>query len=103
MNSFIKLVEHEALNASRSMMMMSDPAFILMKTGTLEVINKIWDFRRETSLPLFLTLDAGANVHLLFPNDGSEDKIKTFIESELLQAYSEKWRSERCNEILKRY
>ncbi|MDF2553295.1 MAG: diphosphomevalonate decarboxylase [Chryseobacterium sp.] len=84
LNSFIKLIEHEALTL-HAMMMMSDPAFILMKTGTLEVINKIWDFRRETSLSLFFTLDAGANVHLLFPNDGSEDKIKTFIEAELLQ------------------
>ena len=84
LKGFIKLVEHEALTL-HAMMMMSDPAFILMKTGTLEVINKIWDFRRETELPLFFTLDAGANVHLLFPNDGSEEKIKTFIESELLQ------------------
>lgn len=81
---FIKLVEHEALTL-HAMMMMSDPAFILMKTGTLEVINKIWDFRRETGLPLFFTLDAGANVHLLFPNDGSEETIKSYIEAELLQ------------------
>lgn len=84
MEDFIKLVEHEALTL-HAMMMMSEPAFILMKTGTLEVINKIWDFRRETGLPLFFTLDAGANVHLLFPNDGSEEQIKSFIESELLQ------------------
>lgn len=84
MQGFIKLVEHEALTL-HAMMMMSDPAFILMKTGTLEVINKIWDFRNETGLPLFFTLDAGANVHLLFPNDGSEEKIKSFIEAELLE------------------
>ncbi|MDC8104790.1 diphosphomevalonate decarboxylase [Chryseobacterium sp. B21-037] len=83
MERFITLVEHEALTL-HAMMMMSDPAFILMKTGTLEVINKIWDFRKETGLPLFFTLDAGANVHLLFPNNGAEEKIKTFIESELL-------------------
>lgn len=81
---FIKLVEHEALTL-HAMMMMSDPAFILMKTGTLEVINKIWDFRNETALPLFFTLDAGANVHLLFPSDGNEEKIKSFIETDLLQ------------------
>ncbi|RMZ59534.1 diphosphomevalonate decarboxylase [Chryseobacterium nematophagum] len=85
---FIKLVEHEALTL-HAMMMMSDPAFILMKTGTLEVINKIWDFRKETNLPLFFTLDAGANVHLLFPNNGEEEKIKSFIETELLQ-YTQK-------------
>ena len=84
MEHFIKLVEHEALTL-HAMMMMSDPAFILMKTGTLEVINKIWDFRRETGLPLFFTLDAGANVHLLFPDNDSEEQIKTFIETELLR------------------
>ena len=83
MERFIILVEHEALTL-HAMMMMSEPAFILMKTGTLEVINKIWDFRRETGLPLFFTLDAGANVHLLFPSSGSEDRIKIFIETELL-------------------
>ena len=87
MDGFIKLVEHEALTL-HAMMMVSDPAFILMQTGTLEIIHKVWDFRRETGLPLFFTLDAGANVHLLFPNDGRQERIKTFIETELL-AYTQ--------------
>lgn len=94
MAAFIKLVEHEALTL-HAMMMMSDPAFILMKTGTLEVLNNIWKFREETGLPLFFTLDAGANVHLLFPNsdvnchaepvEASIDRIEEFINTELLQ------------------
>jgi diphosphomevalonate decarboxylase len=84
LQKFIQLVEHEALTL-HAMMMMSEPAFILMKTGTMEVINKIWNFRKETNLPLFFTLDAGANVHLLFPNNGQENEIKSYIESELLQ------------------
>lgn len=84
LEGFIKLVEHEALTL-HAMMMMSEPAFILMKTGTLAVINKIWEFRKSTGLPLFFTLDAGANVHLLFPSNGSEEQIKAFIEAELLQ------------------
>ncbi|WP_333853966.1 diphosphomevalonate/mevalonate 3,5-bisphosphate decarboxylase family protein [Epilithonimonas sp.] len=83
MEGFIKLVEHEALTL-HAMMMMSEPAFILMKTGTLEVINKIWDFRRITGLSLFFTLDAGANVHLLFPNDIDNDRITDFIKTELI-------------------
>ena len=87
MGGFIKLVEHEALTL-HAMMMVSDPAFILMQTGTLEIIHKVWDFRRETGLPLFFTLDAGANVHLLFPNDGQQEKIKAFIETELI-AYTQ--------------
>ncbi len=80
---FMKLVEHEALTL-HAMMMMSDPAFILMQTGTLQVINKVWEFRKETNLPLFFTLDAGANVHLLFPSE-KKVEISNFIESELLQ------------------
>ena len=87
MDGFIKLVEHEALTL-HAMMMVSDPAFILMQTGTLETIHKVWDFRRETGLPLFFTLDAGANVHLLFPNDGQQERVKAFIETELL-AYTQ--------------
>ena len=51
MESFIKLVEHEALTL-HAMMMMSDPAFILMKTGTLEVINKKSGISEEK--PVFL-------------------------------------------------
>ena len=87
MDGFIRLVEHEALTL-HAMMMVSDPAFILMQTGTLETIHKVWDFRRETGLPLFFTLDAGANVHLMFPNDGRQERIKAFIETELL-AYTQ--------------
>ena len=84
LKAFIKMVEHEALTL-HAMMMMSEPAFILMKTGTLAVINKIWEFRKETDLPLFFTLDAGANVHLLFPSGKEEDKIQEFIIKELVQ------------------
>lgn len=80
--AFIKLVEHEALTL-HALMMMSDPAYLLMKAETLEVINAIWKFRKETSHPLFFTLDAGANVHLLFPQDESRAAITSFIEEKL--------------------
>ena len=83
LQAFMKLVEHEALTL-HAMMMMSDPAFILMQTGTLQVINRVWEFRKETNLPLFFTLDAGANVHLLFPSE-KKAEITNFIEKELLQ------------------
>lgn len=83
MEGFIKLVEHEALTL-HAMMMMSEPAFILMQTGTLQVINKIWEFRKITGLALFFTLDAGANVHLLFPNDIDNKRITDFITTELV-------------------
>ena len=90
LDRFISLVEHEALTL-HAMMMMSQPAFILMKTRTIEVIHKVWNFRKDTNLPLFFTLDAGANVHLLFPSDKddlgnkneNQKRIESFIEKEL--------------------
>lgn len=80
---FITLVEHEALTL-HAMMMMSNPAYILMKSGTLEIINKIWNFRKEFGLNVFFTLDAGANVHVLFPENEESAQIKLFMKEELL-------------------
>jgi len=82
LNDFIALVESEALTL-HSMMMASNPYFILMKPNTLEIINKIWAFRKKTGLPVCFTLDAGANVHLLYPEQ-ELDAIYEFIKAELV-------------------
>ena len=82
LNSFIKIVESEALTL-HAMMMTSMPYFILMKPNTLEIINKIWRFRRETNLHICFTLDAGANVHILYPKKEAT-QILEFIKSELV-------------------
>jgi diphosphomevalonate decarboxylase len=66
LEKFIEIVENEALSL-HSMMMLSSPSFILIKPKTLEIINKIRAFRLETKIPLCFTLDAGPNVHLLYP------------------------------------
>lgn len=79
---FIKIVESEALTL-HAMMMTSMPYFILMKPNTLEIINKIWKFRSETEIPVCFTLDAGANVHVLYPENGKE-KVLEFIKNELV-------------------
>jgi diphosphomevalonate decarboxylase len=71
LTEFIALVESEALTL-HSMMMTSMPYFILMKPNTLEIINQIWKFRTETQIPICFTLDAGANVHVLYPEN---DKV----------------------------
>jgi diphosphomevalonate decarboxylase len=52
------------------MMMTSMPYFILMKPNTF-IINAIWKFR-DTKTPVCFTLDAGANVHVLYPENDSE-------------------------------
>jgi diphosphomevalonate decarboxylase len=79
---FIKIVESEALTL-HAMMMTSMPYFILMKPNTLEIINKIWKFRNETQIPVCFTLDAGANVHVLYPENVSEKALQ-FIKDELV-------------------
>ncbi|HEX9979596.1 MAG TPA: diphosphomevalonate decarboxylase [Flavobacterium sp.] len=83
LEKFVDIVESEALTL-HAMMMTSMPYFILMKPNTLEIINRIWKFRRETNIPACFTLDAGANVHLLYPEKNKE-KVLKFIKAELVE------------------
>ena len=78
---FINLVENEALTL-HAMMLTSNPYFILMKPNTLEIINKIWEYREENNSNICFTLDAGANVHILYPENEKEN-VNQFIENEL--------------------
>ena len=83
LETFIQIIESEALTL-HSMMMTSMPYFILMKPNTLEIIQKIWNYRQKTHLPVGFTLDAGANVHLLYP-EKIKQEIHIFITNELQQ------------------
>ena len=82
-DTFIEVVESEALTL-HAMMQTSIPYFILMRPNTLEVIQRVWQYRKDTQIPLCFTLDAGANVHLLYPKH-TKDNIQDFIKSELIQ------------------
>jgi diphosphomevalonate decarboxylase len=82
LTNFIQIVESEALTL-HAMMMTSLPYFILMKPNTLEIINKIWKFRSETKIPVCFTLDAGANVHVLYPENVRVETLQ-FIKDELV-------------------
>jgi diphosphomevalonate decarboxylase len=82
LKSFIEIIESEALTL-HAMMMTSLPYFILMKPNTLEIINRIWKFREESGLHIGFTLDAGANVHVLYP-ENEANKIYEFIKNELV-------------------
>lgn len=79
---FINLVESEALTL-HAMMLTSNPYFILMKPNTLEVINKIWEYRAENDSSVCFTLDAGANVHVLYPTS-EKTEIELFIKNSLI-------------------
>ena len=80
-DSFINLVESEALSL-HAMMLTSNPYFILMKPNTLEIINSIWRYRSNTGSKVCFTLDAGANVHVLYPANESKN-ILQLIDNEL--------------------
>lgn len=81
LDDFITLVESEALSL-HAMMMSSQPYFLLMRPNTLRIIESIWAYRRSTDSKLCFTLDAGANVHLLYPSN-EKAAVIDFIQSEL--------------------
>jgi diphosphomevalonate decarboxylase len=80
-NAFGKLAEDEAMTL-HALMMCSDPSYILMKTGTLKAIEMVRKYRQDTGLHLYFTLDAGPNVHLLYPHEEA-DRIHSFINTDL--------------------
>lgn len=83
LEAFGNLVESEALTL-HAMMMTSNPYFILMKPNTLEIINRVWELRKDKGTHLYFTLDAGANVHLLYP-EAEKAEVQQFISEQLAQ------------------
>ncbi len=83
LKAFVNLIESEALTL-HAMMMTSNPYFVLMKPNTLKIIEKIWEYRKNTKSNICFTLDAGANVHVLFP-EKEKEKVNLFILNELIQ------------------
>ena len=79
--SFGKIAEDEALTL-HALMMCSDPSYLLVHPNTISIIEKIRAYRIKSSEKLFFTLDAGPNVHLLYPDTAAKN-IKSFIQKEL--------------------
>ena len=80
---FGEITENEALTL-HALMMTSEPSYILMRPNTLQMIEKVRSFRQETKHPLYFSLDAGPNLHLLYP-DAIKTEVKEFIQSDLVQ------------------
>ena len=81
-DAFIDIAEAEALQL-HEMMATSTPPYKLMEPNTLEIIDLIRRFRHDTSIPACFTLDAGPNVHLLYP-EAYDKQVKSFIKDSLL-------------------
>ena len=81
--TFIDIAESEALQL-HEMMATSTPPYKLIEPNTLNIIESVRNFRQETHIPACFTLDAGPNVHLLYPA-AFDAKVKSFIKENLLQ------------------
>lgn len=78
---FVRIIEREAL-ALHAMMMTSGNYYLLMKPGTVHALEEIMDFRRDTKIPVCFTLDAGPNVHVIYPAK-DEEEVRSFLETRL--------------------
>ena len=67
LEKFGTIVEKEALTL-HALMMASDPPYILMEPETITLVRMIQAYRKETKVPVYLTLDAGPNIHMLYPH-----------------------------------
>ena len=81
-HGFGQILEDEALTL-HALMMCSTPSFMLMEPNTIEMIKRIRAYRMTSNLPVYFTLDAGPNIHLLYP-DAITDQVAQFIESDLM-------------------
>ncbi|KAF0203249.1 MAG: mevalonate pyrophosphate [Bacteroidetes bacterium] len=70
-NEFTRITENEAMSL-HAMMMSSDPGYMLMHPDTLVIIDKMKQFREQSGVKVCFTLDAGPNVHLLYPESEAE-------------------------------
>ncbi len=82
-NRFGEIAEDEALTL-HALMMSSTPSFILMEPNSLEAIKRVRAFRERTGLPLYFTLDAGPNLHLLYP-DSIAAEVQQFVDESLIE------------------
>jgi diphosphomevalonate decarboxylase len=78
-----RIIENEALTL-HALMMASNPSYILLQPGTLDVIRLVRQFRKDTNTPLYFSLDAGPNPHLLYPLS-EKNKVQDFIQNELIR------------------
>lgn len=78
---YIEIVEHEA-QTLHGLILSSINGSILLEPGTLEIIQRVKKFRKDTGSNCCFTLDAGPNIHLLYPESES-NTVEVFIESEL--------------------
>ncbi|MBK7345058.1 MAG: diphosphomevalonate decarboxylase [Saprospiraceae bacterium] len=93
--TFGQIAENEALTL-HALMMASNPSYLLMKPASLELIEKIRSFRADTGLSVYFSLDAGPNLHVLYP-DHEAEKVEEFLLAECVPVCEAgNWIPDRC-------
>jgi diphosphomevalonate decarboxylase len=80
-DNFVRILEHEALSL-HALMLTARPWYSLLSPNTLIALERIKNFRETTRCPIAFTLDAGPNVHIIYPIS-EEIKVKAFINQKL--------------------
>ncbi len=81
LEEFGAIVEGEALSL-HAMMMAADNPFTLLEPNTLEAISRLQAYREESKVPVYFSLDAGPNPHVLYPAE-YQDQVQEFIKREM--------------------
>ncbi len=71
-------------------MMCSNPSYMLLRPDTLALIEKIRAYRADTGHPVYFSLDAGPNIHLLYPGEIVAE-VRGWIEDDLKQHCTDGW------------
>lgn len=82
LKTFVEVVEMEAMTL-HGLLATSSPSFFLLRPVSVAVMEKIVDFRTKHGHPVCFTLDAGPNIHLLYPKKIAS-VVESFIHRELL-------------------
>lgn len=97
MEQFTGITEQEALSL-HALMMSSRPGYLLLHPNTVLILESVRKYREKTGNPVCFTLDAGPNVHLLYPGTCRE-AVRQFIGEELLPLCEQgKWIDDRIGD-----
>ncbi len=83
LNSFIEITESEALSL-HGLMMSSSPGYTLLLPNSLNIVQQIREFREQYNIPVCFTIDAGPNMHVLYP-ESNKKEVQEFIQTKLVR------------------
>ena len=82
LSTFGKIAEDEAMTL-HALMMCSEPSYMLIEPGSVSIMKKVRQFRESSKLPVYFSLDAGPNIHLLYP-ESIVNEVTELINEELV-------------------